>query len=237
MIKWFLLYNHKYYMKSYKYVPPFLVFFTILFIAYSIKPVNVMNSYAFTTVLIFFISAWLAYGFIENEDMIQQQITILHLDSQNVYYFFKIIYIWLFSFIFTFIALIYPILLNAFNREITFRDIIISVISHIIASFLGTSIGCFFGSRLFNIKRASVISFIALLLISILGKLIFKNIPHLNFILYIIPPVWMLIDEITKYDIISYREYYNFVVKSFFVLSYSFILCSIFIFIMKKKKF
>lgn len=77
-IKSLMIYFFKDYKRSNKYIAPLLTYMILMGVVYAVKPCYVMTSYTATCIIIYIIAAWIAVTFVDSEDIVQQQLTILH---------------------------------------------------------------------------------------------------------------------------------------------------------------
>lgn len=235
--KYLMLYFFQDYKRSYKYTAPLLVYFVLIAVMYSTKPAYVMSSYAVTCIFIYAISAWISFGFIHNEDVVQQQLTILHIKNQNIYYLCKILFMWLFILILDIFAVYYPILNGAFIRKIVVSDIIIALISHAIVGFLGITVASLFNSRLVKDRKMAILFLNLIIIASTVQKPIVQLFPFLKWIGAAFPPVYLILDKVGTIDYVNVENIFNILFAFAIALIYSLFLIILFIKCMRKKLF
>lgn len=235
--KYLMLYFFQDYKRSYKYTAPLLVYFILIAVMYSIKPSYVMSSYAVTCIFIYAISAWLSFGFIDNEDVVQQQLTILHIRNENVYYLCKVLFMWVFILILDIFAVYYPILSGAFIRKIVVSDIIIALISHAIVGFLGITVGSLFNSRLVKDRKMAILLLNVVIIVSTMEKPIVQSFPFLKWIGAVFPPAYLVLDRVGTIDYVTIGNIFNIISAFVIALVYSLFLIILFIKCMRKKSF
>ena len=89
MIKQLLFYNFRYFSRSHKFIVPLVIYLTAFAVLYATKPLEAMNTYGMTAMFIFIIATLIACNFMEIEDPVQQQIVLLSLRNNTIYYFQK----------------------------------------------------------------------------------------------------------------------------------------------------
>jgi len=156
-MRFLIAYMLKYYVRTFKYVPILLVFPISLALVYSYKPLSVGYNYAFTSDILFLFSAWITLGFMDLEDTVQQQLTILHINNDNYYYLAQIAAVFSVTFILNVCLVFFPILFNHFNRPVTAADMLAAVLAHAITSLLGISVAAFFNSRLLPDRKTAIL--------------------------------------------------------------------------------
>lgn len=235
--KYLMLYFFQDYKRSYKYIAPLLVYIVLISAMYSNKPAYVMSSYAVTCIFIYAISAWLSFGFIDNEYVVQQQLTILHIKNENIYYLCKILFMWIFILILDIFAVYYPILNGAFIRKVVVSDIIIALISHAVVGLLGITVGSLFSYRLVKDRKMAILFLNLLIIVSTMEKPIVQSFPFFKWIGAILPPAYLMIDKVGSIDYINIGNIFNIIFAFAIGLAYSMILIILFIKCMKKKLF
>lgn len=235
--KYLMLYFFQDYKRSYKYTAPLLIYFVLIAVTYSVKPAYVMSSYAVTCIYMYAISAWISFGFIDTEDVVQQQLTILHIKNQNIYYLCKILFLWIFILILDVLTVYYPILNGAFIRKIVVSDIIIALISHAIVGFLGITVAMLFNSRLIKDRKMAILFLNLIIIVSTVQKPMVQLFPFLKWIGAAFPPVYLILDKVGTIDYVNVENIFNILFAFAIALIYSLFLVILFIKCMRKKLF
>ncbi len=238
MVKPLMSYIFRDYIRSYKYIVPVLLFGCFLLGIYAIRPNDVTYSYVISSAVIYMLAAWLTSGLIDNEDNVQQQITILHCRSHTVFYLCKIAFIWLFTLLLSCIAIIYPILVNTFDREVNTNDIFLASVSHSLLALLGIAIALMFNSRFIHDRRLSLLLLYMVIILSLIQGKLTEILPFIKYPLYLLPPVFYSLDQMgstSKYSMVNSPGTASVLALFVIILLYSFFLISIFIKISKKK--
>lgn len=228
-------YFAKDYLLSYRYFAPLLAFGFALFFIYSVVPNPVMPSYSLTSTLLFIISAWIAFGYIDLEHEIQQMITSLHMGKLSTYYFYKTVPIGILIVVLSIINTIYPIVFNKFDRLPTPEEIVISVLSHLGLSLLGMSAGFIFTKKLFPKWYTALGGLLGFIAVSLASQGIINSIsPAFSFIEWLLPPVFRTMGMLNNYDI-STRG--NITLGILMPVVYTVLLIGVFITGMVRKRF
>ncbi|WP_150275198.1 hypothetical protein [Paenibacillus tepidiphilus] len=181
-----LLYYHRYYQRSYRYVPPLTVFLIAVFFLYGVIPNPVMDSYAVTATLLFLTAAWLCYVFIDLEDETQQIITFLHSGKLMLLYASKLVYVWLFTLPLSVFVIVYPIIFDKFDYMPGIGQALTAFACHQFAALLGISLAAWFNAKLFRTGLISFLGLCIVLAVSLGGQgIIDRTFPAL---FWIIPP-------------------------------------------------
>lgn len=236
-MKSLILYLFKDYRRSNKYIAPLMIYIIIIACMYSIKPDYVMSSYAFTCIFLYAISAWIAFGFIDNESNVAQQLTILHIKRENTYYLIKVLCLLLIIFVLDLFTVFYPIIAGVFIRKVTISDIIVAILSHGIIGILGIAIGILFNSRLVTDRKLAILMLNLIVVISIVQKSLVQILPFLKWVSIVIPPAYLIIDKIGAIDYVNSQNLLHLTIALMTAAIYSVILVCIFIKSMRKRLF
>lgn len=237
IFKYLILYFFQDYKRSHKYITPLLVYIISIAFIYSVKPAYVMSSYAITCICIYAISAWLAFGFVDNEDIVQQQLTLLHIKKANIYYLSKILFIWFFVLILDVLIVYYPILSGVFIRKVVVSDVIVALISHAIIGLLGVAVGSLFNSRLVKDRKMAILCLNIIIIVSVFEKPIIQAFFFLKWITIVFPPAYLILDKVGTIDYVNPQNLFHLTYALAIALMYSIVLIIIFIKCMKKKLF
>ncbi|MBB3114368.1 hypothetical protein FHS18_006489 [Paenibacillus phyllosphaerae] len=185
-----LHYNHTLYLRSFRYFPPVLLYLVILVWVYTVVPNPVMESYAFSATLLFAITAWLGYGFIDAEHPTQLTVTMLHARSLVRTVIAKLLYLWLFTMPLALFAVLYPALFHKFDRTPAAHELLLATASHLALSLLGIAVSVFFTSRFVPKLSTAVTGLLTVVAVSVAGEGIRHALPEgARFLGWLLPPV------------------------------------------------
>ncbi|MDQ2086234.1 hypothetical protein RBH29_07300 [Herbivorax sp. ANBcel31] len=235
MIKQLLFYNLRYYSRSHKFIVPLVIYLAMFAVLYSIKPLGVMSTYAMTSMMTFIIAVLVAYSFMEIEDPVQQQIALLSLRNDNMYYFSKVLFVWIIISIMSFVVVLYPSIFGFFDRSVKVSDFIVAMVGHIFLALLGVCVSALFNSRLFKNRQFAILTLIIVVLISVVQKAIITKYPASRWGLYVLPPVSFVVDKMTNFEGLADLGFLLLAFAS--SIAYSFIILVLFIKLMKVKIF
>lgn len=232
-------YMLKYYIRSFRYVPSLLFFIISLGLIYSYGGISVGNNYTFTLAVIFFFSAWVTIGFIDVEDRIQQQLTILHVKNPIPYYVSKFISVWIITLPFSISIVLYPVIFGLFNRGIIGLELLIIFIAHIMASLLGISVTALFDSRLVYNRRTALIILATVLTFSVAQIVVIKAYPVITYIGWITPPISLLIEGMLSLNakVFYWANFTSLLIAILYSLLYSLALMVVYIKLITRKMF
>jgi hypothetical protein len=153
----------------------------------SISSNPVMSSYGFTSALLYVVSAWLAFGYIDAEPEAQRILTALHAQSFLKFAAEKLAYLVLFAAPFAFIAVFCPPLAGVFERAATAEELGLALAGHLLLSWLGIGTGVFFSERLFPGKSYKLLVLLLVIAASVGAEGIRNALPA-----FAAPVVWLL---------------------------------------------
>lgn len=191
-----IAYNHKYFIKSLKFIPQSIFFLTMLAVVYYQKTDNIFSSYSLSVMFLFITITWLVYTFVNIENNIHRGIVIIHSKNPVIYYISKIVYLFIIDILLSTVSSIFPIAIGAFKSDVSLKILFIIFLCHLASGLFGISIGLFFDSRIIGQKKFSVIALIAIMLCAVLlSKILFGNFD--TFASFLVSPIGFLIEKIT----------------------------------------
>jgi hypothetical protein len=126
-----------FYMRSYRYFPPLLVFLLGLMMLYVYPAKQAMPTYAASAVLVYFISAWIAAGFMGAIHGAQEHIAAVHAGSVRMYLVGKTLAIFACGSLVCFTAMIYPVAADRFTNGVSVGEWLTALLAHLELSLLG----------------------------------------------------------------------------------------------------
>lgn len=180
------------YIRKFKFVPPAVCFILFLFINYSVAPNPIRSSFGSTMILNFLMAPWFTLSFLQSQSNSQQVINSLHMKSKTKFLISNYISLLLLSVLLSLVAVLYPVLIGAFDLAPSFNVILFALLNHAVVSFLAANIAVLFSRNIMRKPGTSwpgIILVLALLLAIASAEV---NSPF-YFFNYILPPVSMLI--------------------------------------------
>jgi len=221
------------YARSYRYVAPLLAFAIFLVFIYGVVPNPVMPSYSLTVSLTFLISAWLGFGFVDAEDETQQLLGVLHTGNWTAYHVGRWLLMLGFSALLTVSATFYPIMFGKFDKQPGAGEVLAALAGHMGLALLGVGLSYLFTSKLIGKLNYAIIGLVLALSISFAAGGIRDSLPDsASFIVYLLPPVFPLINVFNRYETVSSAE------TAFALLApllYSFVLLIVYLRLVKKR--
>ncbi|QMV41580.1 hypothetical protein [Cohnella cholangitidis] len=222
----------RYYTRSYRYVAPLLIFGLSLYFIYSVVPNPVMPSYSFTATLLFVVSAWLSFSYIDVEDETQQQITVMHIGNLSKYYISKLLVMVIIVSALSIMCVLYPIAFDKFVRQPNAAEIVVSIISHVSLSLLGMSVSLLFTNKLVQKLGYAILGLFMVIALSLAGAGIESALPEaVRPMAWVIPPISHTMEMLNHYEEATYGEI---TISLLAPLIYSLLLFWVFLVKMKK---
>lgn len=198
MMNHFLKYQFRNFGKSYKFIPPYVIYITWIILLYVYKEIPILSSYGISFIVLTFISTWLIAMILQNDTLSEKELHFIQLQSLYKYLIGKFIFSLLLLLPLIFFAIGYPLILNVYDKNIQFFHLFLGFYSHISGCILGIIIAfILINTSLANKKYAWLIG-VFLLLISLLKEIFITYIPLLKFVTWILPP-FSEINEILTY--------------------------------------
>ncbi len=141
------------YLRTYHYVPPFTIFILCLIVNYTFVPNPILDSYSFTSLLLFFLMGWFTVTLFHAEDEGQKMITTLHTKKTIDYNLGIFIICGLLAFSLSCVSVIYPILIEAFFEKPKLLHILLGFLSHFSLSLLAIALTALFTRELVKNRR------------------------------------------------------------------------------------
>jgi len=196
-----LSYLHTCFIRSYRFGPPSFIFLAGIIFVYSVVPNPVMESYSFSASFLFVISSMLSYSIIDIETENQEAITITQTGSIITLYVSKLLYSWLFTLPFAFIAVLYPAIFQKFDRAPSLEELFISSVYHVSSSWLAVAITCWFSAKFIRSRLTSFLMLSLVIVIAFSVQPINNLIPDaLQYVTLIVPPVYYTMDVLYQYE-------------------------------------
>ena len=200
------------YLKSNKYVMPLAVFFVLLYVNYSIIPLRVIDSFCISCVYAFMIMVWAGIGYNESEPLISRQILVLRVQSASRYYISDSAFLLLLGFGVSLLGIGFPIVQNLANngnvflRPLTAADLIGSFFLLWASTFAGGAVGTLFHPEVLTDRRIAVVLTVLFALLAVVKTGIAKEVPTLEAVLWIFPPVAELSSDFALQETYRFGE-------------------------------
>lgn len=223
------------YIRTHKYVPPVSVFIMILIINYTFIPNPILDSYSFTSLVLFFIMGWVTITILHAEDQGLQQLTILHAKNKSGYYLALVINCAFVGLILSIVAVMYPIVFHVFKPGLLTIHIVIGFLAHFSLVILSIALSLFFTRELVKSNVNSWWGVISILVVSLALAVAKADILKVKILTWILPPlrysleIMSVGDKITSVPVLVYAQFA-------WIFIYSLILITIFIVVVSKSR-
>jgi len=214
------------YLNSIYLLAPIIIWFVYEYILYSIKGKELLDISIGSIRMLFFIMVWFGFAFVENINNLEEEIFLLRLEKKSMYYRSRNLFIYIIGIILSSTAFIIPLIIGLvnssfFSTNITFKDLMVIFVYHILAAILGGTLGLLFDSRYFLNRKAALSYLMLIVVFSIAKEGIVHQYSYLKNILYILPPIW---DIINYYSMNKDFEISRTIISIVHALGYSLIL-------------
>ncbi|WP_342442842.1 ABC transporter permease [Lysinibacillus sp. FSL K6-0057] len=223
------------YARTYQYVPPFSIFILCLVVNYTFVPNPILDSFSFTSIVIFFLMGWFTITLFHSEDEGQKVITILHANGSTRYNISLFIICMLIALCLSMISVIYPTVIHAFAEEPSFLHLSLGFLAHFSLAFLGMALSAMFTRELVKSKQNTWWGVISVLLFAVVIATLKDSILHIKGIIWFLPPLYLSLEMMTIGDQIKSipsKFYWQFI----WILVYAIFIIYLFFFLSKLKK-
>ena len=201
------------YIRTHRYVPPVTLFIMMLIINYTYIPNPIMDSYSFTSLLLFFIMGRVTITIVHAEDEGQKQITLIHSKNKRNYYFALIINCIIVGFILSIIAVAYPLVINAFTPELHVIHILFGFLAHFSIATLSIALSIFFTRELVKTNINSWWGVVSILVFTLVLPIVKEKFFNIELINWFMPPLRFTLeimsvgDDITSISKLAYWQF------------------------------
>lgn len=214
-------YNLDYYEKSFKYIVPLVVYVLFLAINYQITS-PVWSTYFIAAIGTFVLAAFIGSGLTTCENITQQGITRLHLRNDVKFHLAKIISSLLIMIVICVLAVLFPVVTDFFTRSLTFYEILIALVTHLLFAIMGTAIGIFFIADSFH-------AYALVLLFSLMPLTEMFDGVWVVAVSFLLPPVYFLAEKMHYLGDDKFYPSYDLLFFFFYALAYSTVLIIIYL--------
>lgn len=199
----FIKYQLKSYLRSLKIIPPVTIFLAWVFILYAYKNVEILSSYAVSSIALYLTMAWVAMTIFSLEEESEKHILYANLGTKLKYLVGKWItctIIWLPLFLF---AEFYPIIMGNFKGSLSGVHYGLSLNSHLILGLFGMLVGTLFSATRFATKKYAWLSAVLVLVISLAYESLVELTVWMKAVLWVFPPVISVISHLSIGDVVD----------------------------------
>ncbi|MEK5333567.1 ABC transporter permease [Lysinibacillus sp. FSL W8-0992] len=220
------------YLRTYKYIPPFFIFILCTVVNYAFVPNPILDSYSFTSTLLFLLMGWFTVTIFHAEDEGQKVITILHSKGEKAYFGALYLICMAIGFCLSWVSVMYPILIDAFGEKPRTLHIVLGFLAHFSLSILAIGLSALFTRELVKNKQNSWWGVLSILIISIA----IVSLKHeVKGFIWLFPPVHLSLEMMSSDDSLQAIPaifYWQFI----WIFIYSLLLIRLFFFMLNRKK-
>ena len=197
---------------------PFIVVFIFMYMMYTgIGKVEIVDFFCITCSLIFLVMVWTGFSVASAENEVTEQILMLRVNNNSVYYMGKELFLIVIGLLINCICLAFPVIkyvLSVMNQTVIFdRPLMMSDVFNAFillagCSIVGGALGSFLHPNVMRDRKAAMLITLLAAVLTIIKTSIVSEIPVLEFVVWILPPV-------DKIFIVYGKEDYFGVVKTF----------------------
>ncbi|WP_039066531.1 hypothetical protein [Staphylococcus shinii] len=232
MLYSFLKYEHLKFLTSYQFIAPVFTYLLWVIGIYIYRDMPVLSSYGSTAIGLFIIMTWLTIINFGRDTLNERHIFYIQLKSKTTYLLIKILYLYLLSTLFIIFSLIYPLLLNVFDKTVSFNLVLIGVIVHLLLSMFGIVLGAIITNTKIATKSYRWLLTIFIMLIIFTKDVLITTFPFTKWFLWVLPPISNLLNQMNS-DYLSFLNT-NFLLLCLFAVIYILITLKLLIILFKK---
>lgn len=207
----YIKYQFKSYIRSFKIIPPAATFFIWIFVLYHYSGVEILSSYAVTSIVLYLVTTWISMNLFSMEEEAEKN--ILYVQVGKIRYLLgKWIIILLIAIVLALFAIFYPILLDSFKEAVQPIHLGLSILIHLLLAIFGILVGSFSSITSLIPKRYAWLSAVLIIAISLSYDGIVEKLSLLKWLLLIFPPVVNVINFFEPDDL-------NYFGKEFWTIS------------------
>lgn len=196
-------YHADVYIRTPKYVVPFLALLIFLWGAYGYMPVQVVNSFAFTMSVLFFVMVCVGLTYHDTENTVAEQLLILKLGNAWKHYLAQTVFLFLVGTVFSLFTVLFPLLVNIvtnfalYKRPITASDIISAFVVHCFVAYMGSAVGALFHPRIIKDRKLAMLLAVFVAVVGFTKMGIHQQLPIAAACTWLFPPVSNIADLFT----------------------------------------
>lgn len=190
-----LRYHAAVYLRTARYVPPFLAFLVLLAGAYGTVPVQVVNSFAFSMSAIFFVMIAIGMTYADAEDIVSEQLLILRFGCPLAHYIANAVFLFLIGAAFSLFATLYPLVLNIligfalYKRPVTAADAVWAFVLHCFVAYMGGAVGALFHPRIVRDRKLAMLLATTVAVVGFTKIGIHRILPIAAAVTWVFPPM------------------------------------------------
>lgn len=198
-----LRYQWSGYVRSHRYIPPLTVFILTLFVNYTYKPNPIIDSYSFTSLMLFLIMGWFTVTIFHAEDEGQKQVTLMHAKSEAAYYLSLFFVCLAAGFCLSAGSTAYPVVFDAFGTAVHPVHILLGFLAHFSLAVLAVALCAVFTRGIIKKKENTWWGVLSVLIASIAIVTLKDSILSVKGLIWLVPPLHLSLDIMSADDSIA----------------------------------
>jgi hypothetical protein len=194
-----ILYLLRSYSSSQRYFAPLAATLIPMLILYSYKPNPVMSSYSATAVIQFVGSAWLGISFLNHQQPVQRQVSIVRLRSAVRHSIGELLTLVVLTMLLVLINVLYPVATGSFGEHPGLLQMVMAITGHLLCGFLGIAISLYLQASWVPKNSYAIGLMLTVIVLSIGGAGVASIVPG-PFVPVLLPPVSRLMDAMMNAD-------------------------------------
>lgn len=207
MLTTFIKYENSKFMKSYLYIAPVFIFLLGVVGIYIYRNIPILSSFGSTAIILFIMMTWITIINFNHDSTNERHILYTQLQSKTKYLNNKILYLLLFSVPLIVVAIVYPILIGAFDKMLSINLLLIGLTVHCLMSIFGVLIGTFVTNTMAKNKKYTWLLTVFIIVVILTKSLLIESLPLLKWILWVFPPIDNFINLLTS-DQLQFTDIY-----------------------------
>lgn len=181
------------FVRTLKFIPPFVIFFAWVFILYAYKNVPILSSYAVSSIAMYLIMTWITMSIFTLDEESEKHILISHLRRKVSYLFGKWLTILVLMIPLLLFAIFFPIITESFKGNMSIKLYAFAFYSHMVLLSFGILVGTMFSATKLATKKYAWLSAVFIIVVSLASKSIIDLSMFFKWILWFFPPVFKVI--------------------------------------------
>lgn len=200
-------YQLRIYLKSSRFIMLVVAVVVFLNFMYSLSPAGFVGCFCVTGYFVFMVMAWVGFGISSSENEVMEQIQLLRVQGNTVYYMGKASFLIIIGLLTDFVCIAFPLVKNAlvylFDRPIGGYDILNAAILLAGCSFVGGALGSMLHPRVMRDRKAAALLTLLFAALTVIRASIIREMSFFRFIAWILPPI----DKI--FSVYGSRNYFS----------------------------
>lgn len=184
----YIKYQFKSYIRSFKIIPPAATFFIWIFVLYHYSGVEILSSYAVTSIVLYLVTTWISMNLFSMEEESEKNLLFVQVGKVK-YLLGKWIISMLIALVLMLFAIFYPILLDSFKEAVQPIHLVLSILIHLLLAIFGILVGSFSSITSLIPKRYTWLSAVLIIAISLSYDGIVEKLSFLKWLLLLFPPL------------------------------------------------